>query len=105
MTFKVSLAPLAEREIAEFASYAAGYSDAFALDQFRRLNHILAVVLAEAPQMWSPFFLTGRPYHGYLFRVGRRTQFWIVYTFDEEKREVTVLRFWNASREPESLEI
>ena len=105
MTFKVSLAPLAEREIAEFAAYAADYSDAFALDQFRRLNQILTVVLAEAPQMWSPFFLTGKPYHAYLFSVGRRTQFWIVYTFDEATREVTVLRFWNASREPASFEV
>lgn len=37
--------------------------------------------------------------------VGRRTQYWIIYTVDDETRIVDVLHFWNAMRDPESLEI
>jgi len=54
---------------------------------------------------WSYFPLTGAPYRAYLFRVGRRTQYWIVNTVDEGTRTVDVLNFWNASRDPESLEL
>jgi mRNA-degrading endonuclease RelE of RelBE toxin-antitoxin system len=37
--------------------------------------------------------------------VGRRTNYWIVYTVDEDAKTVNVLRFWNASKEPASFEI
>lgn len=105
MTFEVVIAPLAELELANFAAYAAEFSEDFAAEQFRRLNHVFSAVLAESPLTWGPFFVTGAPYHGYLFRAGRRTQFWIVYTVDEEKRRVNVLRFWNAGREPAAFEV
>lgn len=58
--------------------------------------------LTQSPATWSYFYLTGAPYRAYLFRVGRRTQFWIVYTIDEETKTVNVLRFWNASKDPEN---
>jgi mRNA-degrading endonuclease RelE of RelBE toxin-antitoxin system len=44
------------------------------------------------------------PYRAYLYRVGRRTQYWIVYTVDEQTRTVDILHFWNASRDPERFE-
>lgn len=90
--------------MADFAAYAADYSDGFARETFDRLNHVLSVVIADAPHMWSYFFVTGAPYRAYLFRVGRRTQFWLVYTVDEATRTVNVLRVWNAGREPEAFE-
>lgn len=37
-------------------------------------------------------------------RVGRRTQYWVVYTVDEQARTVDILQFWNASRDPERFE-
>ena len=55
--------------------------------------------------MWSYFPLTGAPYRGYLFRVGRRTQYWIIYTVDEDTRTVDVLLFWNAARDPETIDL
>ncbi len=100
MTYRVVIAPLAQEEIGAFAAYASEFSDDFAAEQFTRLNHILSVELAEAPLMWSYFYVTGAPYRAYLFRVGRHTQFWIVYSVDEAEKLVKVLRFWNASRNP-----
>jgi hypothetical protein len=49
--------------------------------------------------MWGYFAFTGAPYRAYLFRVGRRTQYWIIYTVDEEIRTVDILHFWNAMRD------
>jgi hypothetical protein len=31
-------------------------------------------------------------------RLGDRTQFWIVYTFDETSQTIRLLRLWGASR-------
>ena len=104
MSYKVVVAPRAKTDLADFAAYAAEYSDDFARDTFERLNHVLSVVIADAPHMWSYFFVNGAPYRAYLFRVARRTQSWIVDNVDEVTRTVNVLRIWNASREPEAFE-
>jgi hypothetical protein len=90
--------------MAAFARYASGNSEAFAREQFVRLNRVLAVDLADSPHVWSHFFVTGAPYRACLFRVGRRTVYWIVYTVDDAARRVNVLRFWNASAEPQAFE-
>ncbi len=105
MTYRVLTASIAQNEIDRFAAYAAGYSDDFAREQFARLNHILSVEIAQSPNIWGYFYITGAPYRGYLFRVGRRTHFWIIYTVDEDAKTVSVLRFWNASRDPEAFGI
>ena len=101
MTYRVVKDPAAQAEIESFGAYAAGYSEDFAREQFTRLNRILTVELAQAPYTWGHFFITGAPYRAYLFKVGRRTSHWIVYTIDEDARRVNVLRFWNASRDAE----
>jgi len=105
MTYQVAKTVRAENEMARFAEYAAAYSDDWSREQFSRLNHILSVELAEAPHQWNYFYLTGAPYRAYLFRAGRRTQFWIVYTVDENTKIVNILRFWNASQNPEAYRV
>jgi mRNA-degrading endonuclease RelE of RelBE toxin-antitoxin system len=45
------------------------------------------------------------PYRAYLFRVGRRTQYWVIYTVDEEANTIDILSFWNAARDPASLDL
>jgi mRNA-degrading endonuclease RelE of RelBE toxin-antitoxin system len=104
MAFRVRIDPIAQRDIDKFAAYLRSYSEEFAFDQFDRLDQILLMSLVEAPFTWGYFPLTGAPYRGYLFRVGRRTQFWIIYRVDEDARTVDILRFWNASRDPDRLE-
>jgi hypothetical protein len=69
------------------------------------LDRVLSVNIAEAPHTWSHFPFTGAPYRAYLFRVGRRTQYWIVYTVDDDARTIDVLHFWNAIRDPERFEV
>jgi plasmid stabilization system protein ParE len=105
MTFRLRIAPLAQRHIDQFAVYLRDYNEQFAIEQIDRLNRILSVNLGQSPLTWGYFTLTGAPYCAYLFRVGRRTQYWIIYTVDENAQIVDVLHFWNASRDPESLEL
>jgi len=105
MAFRVRIDPVALRHIDEFAAYLRDYSEEFAIEQIDRLDRIIAINLGETPLTWSYFAFTGAPYRAYLFRVGRRTQYWIVYTVDEESRTVDILHFWNAMRDPDSLEI
>lgn len=105
MTFRVRIDPVAQRHIDEFATYLREYSEEFATEQIERLDRIIAINLGESPLTWSYFAFTGAPYRAYLFRVGRRTQYWIIYTVDEENGSVDILHFWNAMRDPESFEL
>jgi plasmid stabilization system protein ParE len=105
MTYKVRLSPKAQRDLQDFAEYTKAYSEEFSKLQFVRLNHILSVDLAAAPHMWSHFFVTGAPYRAFLFKVGRRSSYWFIYTVSDGAQTVDVLRFWNSSRDPEALEI
>ncbi len=105
MAYSVRIDPVAFSEIEQFAAYLKDYNEDFAVEQIERLDRILRLNLGEAPLTWSYFPLTGAPYRGYLFRVGRRTQYWIIYTVDEDARTVDVLKFWNASRDPERLDL
>src|SRR6266508_185351 len=105
MPFRVRIDPVALREIDEFAAYLRDYSEDFAVVQIERLDRILSVNLGETPLTWSYFAFTGAPYRAYLFRVGRRTQYWIIYTVDEDARTVDILQFWNAMSDPERLDL
>ncbi len=105
MTFRVRIDPVAQRHIDEFAAYLRNYSEEFAIEQIDRLDRIISVNLGESPLTWAYFAFTGAPYRAYLFRVGRRTQYWIIYTVDEESRTVDILHFWNATRDPETLDL
>ena len=105
MAYRLRFDPVALRHIEEFAAYLSEYSEGFAIEQIDRLDRILAINIAEAPLTWPYFAFTGAPYRAYLFRVGRRTQYWIIYTVDEDARTVDILHFWNAMRDPESLEV
>jgi mRNA-degrading endonuclease RelE of RelBE toxin-antitoxin system len=88
MTFRVRIDPVALHQIEDFARYLRDYSEDFAIEQIERLDRILAV-LSESPLRWSHFVFTGAPYRAYLFRVGRRTQYWIIYAVDEDSCTVT----------------
>jgi mRNA-degrading endonuclease RelE of RelBE toxin-antitoxin system len=105
MTFRVRIDPLAQREIDEFITYLRDYDENFAIEQINRINRILVEHLGESPLTWSYFAFTGAPYRAYLFRIGRRTQYWIIYSVDEQNRTVDILRFWSTSRDPDALDL
>ena len=75
------------------------------LESNSRDNRFFTVEIAESPKTWSYFYITGAPYRAYLFRAGRRTNFWIIHTIDDDTKTINVLRFWNATREPAAFEI
>ena len=77
MTYRVRIDPVAQGQIDHFAEYLSKYDEDFAVEQIERLDRILQTNLAEAPLTWGYFPLTGAPYRSYLFRVGRRTHYWI----------------------------
>jgi hypothetical protein len=72
----------------------------FGKRQEARLAHVFETWLANSPHTWGFFFITGAPYRAYLFEVGARTKYWIVYTIDDRAQVVNVLRVWNASQDP-----
>jgi len=104
MTFRVRVSAVAQAQIDKFIDCLGNYSEEFAVEQIDRLDRVFSVNLRESPLTWAHFAFTGAPYRGYLFRVGRRTQYWIVYTADEDLRTVDVLHFWNASRDPGTID-
>ena len=105
MTYRVRIDPVAQGQLDQFAHYLRDYDEDFAIEQIERLDRILFANLAEAPLAWSYFPLTGAPYRAYLFRVGRKTQYWIIYTVDEDRRTVNVLSFWSTARDPDTVEL
>jgi mRNA-degrading endonuclease RelE of RelBE toxin-antitoxin system len=104
VAYVLRIAHRAQRHIDEFAEYLRDYSDRIATEQIDRLNKALSTI-AESPLTWSYFIFAGAPYRAYLFRAGRRTQYWVIYTVDEDHRTVDVLHFWNVSRDPDSLDL
>jgi hypothetical protein len=78
------------REYAE--DTARKYAEAF-YDVVERL-------IAVNPQAFSFFRETGPPYRAFLFSISRRTKFWIIYTIADDRREISLLRFWNTARKP-----
>jgi mRNA-degrading endonuclease RelE of RelBE toxin-antitoxin system len=105
MTYRVRVAPTAQAQIDQFASYLRQYSEDFAVEQIDRLERTLRLHLAESPLMWAYFPLTGAPYRAYLFRVGRRIQYWIIYTVDETSRTVDVISFRGTGRDPGTINL
>jgi mRNA-degrading endonuclease RelE of RelBE toxin-antitoxin system len=105
MVYRVRIDPVALRQIEQFAAYLRDYDEEFAIEQIHQLDRILRVTLGQSPLMWGYFPLTGAPYRGYLFRVGRRTQYWIIYTVDEDASTVDILSFWNTARDPKTIDL
>jgi mRNA-degrading endonuclease RelE of RelBE toxin-antitoxin system len=104
MLFRVHIADRAQRDIDNLARYCRSYTSDFWEEQEARLSRVFETWLATSPHTWSFFFVTGAPYRAYLFEIGARSKFWIVYTIDDEMRVVNVLRVWSAARDPEQFE-
>jgi mRNA-degrading endonuclease RelE of RelBE toxin-antitoxin system len=99
MSYAIRIDPLAQREIDEFAHRMGEFDEDFAAEQLDRLDRVFRDTIAPSPTRWSYFFITGAPYHAYLFKVGRRTSYWIVYNVDEDENVVRILRFWSSNRD------
>ena len=105
MPYKLRFSARAIADIDEFTGYLSEISETLADDYISELSDMLERYIAARPLTWSFFHLTGAPYRAYLFRVSRRSAYWVVYRVDEESQSVYVVRFWHASRAPASFEL
>lgn len=105
MIYELNIAPRAKREMEDFVERLHGFAEDVAEEQLARLSFEISSYILETPRLWNYFFIGGAPYHGYLFRFGRKHHYWIVYTVDEETSTVNILRFWNTSQDPQCFEI
>ncbi len=105
MAYRIWRSPAFLADIEAFGRYCASYTIPFAEDQFSRLNFIIENLIAETPLTWAYFIHTGEPYRAYLFRVGERTQFWIIYSVNPVSASVNLLRLWGVTQDPERLEV
>jgi plasmid stabilization system protein ParE len=105
MPFRVDITDSAQRDIDDLARYCRGYASALWEEQEARLASVFDRWLSNSPYTWGFFFITGAPYRAYLFEVGARTKYWIVYTIEEQAEVVNVLRVWNASRDPDQFQV
>lgn len=78
MAYRLRITRAAQHDIDGLAAYLHDCSERLAVEQIDRLNHVLSVNIAESPLTWGSFVFSGAPYRAYLFRIGRRTQYWIV---------------------------
>jgi uncharacterized membrane protein len=105
MTYSVFLTDRFRRDLDEFLAYANDYHEDWMREQLQRLRRVIDVKIAGSPHTSAAFFVTGSPYRAYLFTVGRRTSFWVVYAVDEAASQINLLRFWNASRDTKSFRV
>ena len=87
-------------DVRPFGRHCDDYQDKFAVEQLVRLDFAVETLIAGAPFTWSFFVHSGPPHRAYLFRVGQRTRYWIVYSIDEKTSTVKLSRLWNAARDP-----
>ncbi len=102
MNYSVFLTERFLRDLDDFFDYTSAYDDDYAREQLARLRRMIAVDIAGSSYTWATFFVTGAPYRATLFKLGRRTSYWIVYSVDDAAQRVNLLRFWNASRDTRS---
>lgn len=105
MSYKVRFARRATADIDHFFDYLSDYSPDIAAHYKRQLTFSIERNVAARPLSYQFFFLTGAPYRASLFRVGRRTTYWIVFRIDEEAKAIEIARFWNSVRDPQRFEV
>lgn len=90
------------RDIREFVRYLQREAgDTIAYNYLTALEHDLEVVIANSPNVFPWFHETGAPYRTKLFRLARST-YWIIYTVDDARSRVEIIRFWHSAREPQT---
>ena len=100
MSYSVAQTLRFRRELLSFARYCNDYSEEYALDKKEEIDDIIINILSQRPLSYNYFELTGIPYRAYLYKAGKRTQFWIVYRVSEATKTVTLISLWNAMRDP-----
>jgi plasmid stabilization system protein ParE len=105
MANDVFLTVPAQHHIALLQEYLSHYSVASADKALAEIGRALRVDIAPKPAHLRLVLSDWLAYRARLFRIFRRTQFWIIYEFRDDIRRIDVLRIWNASRNPAAFEL
>ena len=100
LKYRILIDRRAQDDLNEFYEYLREYSESTALKYVEAFYDAVDQTLAEFPHSCAFLPEIGAPYRGLLFRVSKRTAFWVIFTVHDETHEVRILRFWNAAREP-----
>lgn len=99
MKYTIIIDVRAQDDIDEFYAYLSKYSEGTANKYVEAFYDALEQTIAQFPLLFPCFADIGDPYHAFLFSLSQRTTFWIIYTVNENTKEVHILRFWNTARE------
>lgn len=105
MAFDVFLTDEALADIADLHEYLATYDPHVANRIVGELERVIRQDIAENPKAYTWFYIVGAPLRARLFRISRRTQYWVIYDIDADRNRVNIVRIWNASRNPFTFEI
>jgi plasmid stabilization system protein ParE len=105
MAHDVLLTLPAQSDILALHAYLSDFNATTADRIVGELERTLRLDIAVHPEAYALFYVTGAPYRARLFRLSRRTQYWIIYEFRRAASRVDVLRVWNASRNPADFEL
>lgn len=103
--FSIRFDRVAIEDIQDFLAYLDDFSPDVSSSFADSLKQVIDRDLGGNPLRYSWFWQSGPPFRARLFRVSRRTAYWIIYEVDEPNHRVTILRFWNASRDPAAFEL
>jgi plasmid stabilization system protein ParE len=102
VTYRLITTQDAQRDIREFARWLKEEAGPrVAARHLAVLDHDLRAVVCESPHAFPWFHESGPPYRAKLFRLARST-YWIVYSVDDARHRVELIRFWHTAREPRS---
>jgi hypothetical protein len=100
MSYRVDFSVEAIVHIDEYFSYLRRYSRATAEKYKLALQKSIDEYLVDSPETFAFYWETGAPYRAFLFRVSRRTAYWVIYRVYNNERIVRVLRFRSTANEP-----
>ena len=98
--YKLRVTRTARRDLESWLDLVASYNEIKAAEYEAAFFDSLSLHVLPAPHTWAYFHITGAPLRAYLHSMSHRASFWIVYEIEEEDKAVSILRVWNAARDP-----
>jgi plasmid stabilization system protein ParE len=104
MKYEISIAKSALRDLDSLFNWLAPLNPNAAERHKQGVVETIERELRYHPKIFAHFWITGPPFRARLYHVSHRTKFWIVYHINGQRGVVTVVRLWNASRDPSKFE-
>ena len=92
MAYRVLFSREAEEDIHLLSNYLSRYSEDTARYYMNDLVSCIMRNVAVRPLTWQYFYLTGAPFRAYLYKISRRSAYWVVYQVNNTENAVDILR-------------